>query len=145
MSKHLSLFLLLVILLSLKTTSAQSQTDRDAVSSAVKQHLECWNKRNLDCYLNDYWHSDSLKVLGEEGIVHGYKALSKTLKESYSNQVDMGKLKYDIDSIENLGSGKVMVIGMYHMDRGYDKVSGAFMLVWAKKDGKWVIVIDHSS
>ena len=57
----------------------------------------------------------------------------------------MGELTFTIISVEELSKTSCYVIGKWDLKREKGDVGGYYTLLWKKIDGKWVIVIDHTS
>jgi ketosteroid isomerase-like protein len=144
MKKQLKLCLLL-----LNIILAQHVVADDADTSAVRRvmHLqeEAWNKGDIDGFMEHYWKSDSLKFIGSKGITYGWQKTLDNYKKGYPNREAMGILNFDISSIEQLSSGSIFVIGKWHLKKKDSEVGGYYTLLWKKKNGKWVIVTDHTS
>ena len=107
---------------------------------------KAWNSGDLDGFMNGYWQSDSLKFIGKNGITYGYEATLENYKKSYPDIETMGKLKFDILSIQQLDKNHIFVIGKWYLKRDTkEDLGGHFTLIWKKINKKWVIIADHSS
>ncbi|WP_291727997.1 YybH family protein [Bernardetia sp.] len=142
------LFFLLCLLALTSTVFGQSVTQKEAneINKTFKNQEKAWNKGDLEGFMNSYWESDSLKFIGKNGITYGYNATLDRYKKSYPDTETMGKLSFDILSMEKLGKKHIFVVGKWYLKReAKEDVGGHFTLVWKKINGKWVIVSDHSS
>lgn len=104
-----------------------------------------WNKGDLDEFMLSYWNSDSLKFIGKSGITYGWKSTLANYKKNYPDKSTMGELTFTIISVDELSKTGCYVIGKWNLKREKGDVGGYFTLLWKKIDGKWVIVIDHTS
>ena len=92
-------------------------------------------------------NSDSLKFIGKAGLTYGWDTTLANYKKSYPDTDAMGRLTFDNLSIEMIDSDVILVIGKWMLVRNTlgDTLQGHYSLNWQKKDGDWVIVVDHSS
>ena len=137
-----------VILFSTILSIAQtlSEKDKSAIHNVMAQQEKCWNAGDIDCFMNGYWRSDSLKFIGRKGLTYGWQQTLDNYKESYPDKAAMGQLKFDILSTELLSEGAVLLIGKWHLKReDNEDLGGHFSLNWKKIDNKWLIISDHSS
>lgn len=121
--------------------------DKDA--QAIRQLLHTqtleWNKGNIEGFMQTYWKSDSLLFVGKRGLTYGYQATLDNYKKSYPDATAMGKLSFDILKVERLSPEAYFVVGKWMLARTIGNLEGHYTLLLKKKNGKWVIVVDHSS
>lgn len=127
---------------------SSAQLPDEAVEKEIRSIMagqeKCWNSFDIDCFMESYWKSDSLRFIGKEGIIYGWQSTLERYKKTYSSQAQMGKLSFELLSFEDLGNA-VMVIGKWKLERAQDPIGGIFSLIWKQIAGKWVIVSDHTS
>jgi len=108
-----------------------------------KQEL-AWNNFNLDGFMEGYWKSDLLLFVGSQ-ITKGWTATLEGYKKRYNSQAQMGSLKFEILQIDSLTPEVYVVTGKYFLTRSTTNLDGIFTLLFQRKNGKWVIVYDHTS
>jgi ketosteroid isomerase-like protein len=145
MEKQPKLYLLLLNLLLVTGFGKAQYADTASVRQIMHTQEEAWNKGNVEGFMEYYWKSDSLKFIGSKGITYGWQKTLDNYKKGYPNQEAMGSLTFDISSIEQLSSSSIFVIGKWHLKKKDSEVGGYYTLLWKKKNGKWVIVTDHTS
>ena len=129
----------------------EKSADFQQVESLIEQKMnsqeDSWNRGDLEGFMNGYWHSDSLKFIGKSGLTYGWETTLANYKKSYPDTDAMGRLTFDNVSIEMIDSDVILVIGKWMLVRKSlgDTLQGHYSLNWQKKDGDWVIVVDHSS
>lgn len=148
MSETIKKIGLAAILFMITCTFACSQEGN--AESHIRQILDrqsaAWSEGDIDGFMENYWHSDSLKFVGKDGITYGWQATLDRYKKSYPDRTAMGTLTFDIVDAEQTGEEIFFVLGKWHLDRdGLENLQGHFTLLWKKIDGQWVIVTDHSS
>lgn len=139
-------FLLLVGLMLPLTAVCQNQGPaKEEIRSILDRQAQCWTNGDLDCFMEGYWKSDSLKFIGKSGLTYGWQQTLDNYKKNYNSREAMGTLRFDILEMDLLNAKTCFVIGKYHLTRTIGNLEGHFSLLWKKIDGDWVIVADHSS
>jgi len=136
--------ILLFFLLVLNVNNKQPN-DESIIMEKLHLQVKCWNTGDVDCFMKDYWHHDSLVYIGKNGVTYGWQNTLDNYKQKYPTQEAMGKLSFEIIKIEQLGNNYFSVVGKWHLSRTGDDLEGHFSLLWKKIEGDWVIIADHSS
>ena len=136
--------LLLLSLMLGQVTFAQNK-DIVAIKALLATQEQAWNKGNLELFMIGYWESDSLVFIGKDGPKYGYKNTLDNYKKGYPDASHMGKLHFDLLSIQPLGMEHYFVIGKWQLKRTIGDVSGHFTLVFKKTKKGWKVIADHSS
>ena len=121
--------------------------DKESVKIIQILHTqdECWNRGDIDGFMQTYWNSDSLIFIGKNGPTYGWQQTLERYKKGYPDTASMGKLNFDLIEIKKLSSKYYFVIGRWHLKRSIGDIEGSFTLLLQKINGKWVIITDHSS
>ncbi|GAB4334588.1 MAG: hypothetical protein OHK0038_11820 [Flammeovirgaceae bacterium] len=140
------LFCLIILGTSTKKIHAQ-QSDKDIVEiqKVLEKQQEAWNDGNLEKFMKGYYQSENLKFIGKSGVTYGWEATLARYKKAYPDKKAMGKLTFEIISIEKIEKKSVFVIGKWTLKKDDGEVTGHFSLLWKKIKGEWLIVADHSS
>lgn len=118
----------------------------EVISKQMSEQEHCWNTGDLECFMQHYWHSDSLMFIGKSGLTYGWQQTLDNYISGYPDKAAMGKLKFTNEVKEFIDKETVQVIGQWELQRdSLDNLGGYYSLIWKMKDGKWVIVSDHSS
>jgi uncharacterized protein (TIGR02246 family) len=138
---------LLICLFSLMITGnlLAQKTDETAIRAVMAKQVTDWNNGNIDAFMETYWKSDSLRFVGSKGVTYGWKNTLERYKKSYPDTTVMGKLTFDIQSVQLLSSDYAFVLGEWFLKRTIGDVGGYYTLLFKKVDGKWVIALDHTS
>ena len=118
---------------------------KQIIKDKLQNQTECWNKGNMECFMEAYWESDSLQFIGGSGITYGWDNTLQRYKAGYPTERERGVLTFTIKSIDLINLETCFVVGMFHLTREIGDDEGHFSLLWKKKYGEWVIVADHSS
>lgn len=136
---------ILVLFASCTSTKHPNPSAENQIRNVLAEQQNCWNQGDIECFMDGYWKSDSLRFIGKSGINYGWQATLDNYKKSYPDKAAMGKLEFDILSVEPLGTENYLVTGKWKLIRESDAPNGLFTLVWKRFDDEWKIVYDHSS
>jgi ketosteroid isomerase-like protein len=137
--------LLTLLLLSL-TASAFAQADPEtSIRQVMADQAAAWNKGNIDDFMKGYWNNDSLVFVGQTGLTYGYSRTLANYKKRYDSPDKMGKLFFTLLSIKRLSPDYCFVLGKWLLKRKIGDVGGLYSLLFRKIDGRWQIVVDHTS
>ena len=144
--------LFLSILLSACGTSEKPDQNhnQEKVIASINQKMSeqetCWNTGDLECFMQHYWHSDSLLFIGKSGLTYGWQPTLDNYISGYPDKSAMGKLTFTNEVKEFIDIETVQVIGQWELQRdSLGNIGGYYSLLWKIKNGEWVIVSDHSS
>ena len=120
--------------------------DRAAILGTLARQTDDWNAGRVEQFMNGYWPSDSLTFVGKGGITYGYAATLANYKKRYPDRDSMGTLAFTILNVAFPAKNVAYVIGKWQLTRPkVGDAGGHFTLLWEKKNGRWLIVSDHSS
>ena len=115
------------------------------IHELLDNQVSCWNKGNIDCFMEGYWKSDSLMFIGSSGITYGYKNTMARYQKNYPDKAAMGQLSFDIMETKMVTPDCYLVVGKFHLKReSLDDLEGIFTLTVRKVIGQWQIVADHT-
>lgn len=141
----LSMMISLVLLSCCSNTTSEKQVKNEIFEILNKQQA-CWNEGSLECFMDFYWKSDSLRFVVKRGIKYGWEPVLKNYKATYPTKEAMGTLKFDHLQIDILSKDKAMVTGRWMLEREpQEELSGYFTLIFEKAGEKWRIIYDHTS
>jgi hypothetical protein len=95
--------------------------------------------------MQGYWENDSLMFIGKSGVTYGWQNTLNNYKRGYPDTAAMGKLVFNIISVQRLSKEYYTVVGQWQLKRSIGDVGGHYTLLFRRIKGKWVIVQDHSS
>ena len=136
-------FLFFIFLSGARFIHSQTSGVEMVIQLMMKQE-NAWNRGDVDGFMEHYWKSDSLKFIGKSGITYGWQRTYDNYKKNYPDAKTMGKLTFQLMSMEQLSPTAVYIIGSWNLERD-EPVGGHFTLLWKKINDKWVIVADHTS
>ncbi|MEE6188182.1 hypothetical protein PIECOFPK_00650 [Mycovorax composti] len=122
-----------------------AQRNENAIRQLLSKQTECWNKGDIEGFMQTYWQSDSLLYVGKSGVTYGWHRTLERYKKSYPDRAAMGTLQFTIIKVQQLSSKMYNVVGKWQLTRVSGNVEGHYTLLLRKINGKWLIVQDHSS
>ena len=135
----------IIIFLFFTWLTSAFQNEKTIISEKLYDQASCWNNGDIDCFMKDYWKSDSLMYIGKNGVTYGWHSTLENYKVRYPTKEHMGKLSFDIIRLDQLDALHYFMVGSWHLERTVGNIGGHFSLVWKKIDDNWVIISDHSS
>ena len=138
----------LFLLLTYNLVSAQkivSKKDSLSIVNILFNKQQNWNNGDIDAFMEGYMKTNKLVFSGASGPIYGWKSTRNRYKKTYSNRILMGKLKFDVLNMSRLSSDVVQLQGKFYLTREVEDSSGYFTLTWLKRNGKWLIISDHTS
>jgi len=123
------------------------ESERTLIMDIMAQQEEAWSNGDIEAFMQPYWQSDSLLFVGSRGPTYGWQQTLDNYRTSYPSQEAMGELSFEVENIEPAGATHALMLGAWKLSRGdgFEDLDGWFSLVWEKREGRWVIIRDHSS
>ena len=117
-----------------------------SVRAVLDRQVEAWNRRDLEGFMQGYWHSPDLTFFSGGTVVSGWEAtLDRYRKRYQSGGNEMGQLEFSDLRIELLGARAAFVRGRFHLKLTSSEAGGLFTLTFRKLKDGWKIVHDHTS
>ena len=137
---------LLTLLLLALAISGFAQTGPEAsIRRIMTDQAAAWNKGNIDDFMKGYWNNDSLVFVGQSGLSYGYNTALANYKKHYDSPDKMGQLFFTLLSIKKISPDYCFVLGKWLLKRKAGDIGGIYSLLFRKIDGRWQIVVDHTS
>ena len=135
----------LFTVISCMVGSAQTDAEK-AIRKVMADQADTWNQGNIDGFMKGYWNNDSLVFVGQSGLTYGYAQTLSNYKKHYDTPAKMGKLFFTLLSIRQLSPEYCFVLGKWLLKRpAAGDIGGTYSLLFRKIDGRWLIVVDHTS
>jgi len=148
-------FIIVLIFISIHTPQflfSQQLNDKDKndILSVLKTQETKWNEGDIQGYMEGYLHSDSLQFITKKGVTYGWNHTLEKYKKSYPDKAAMGYLQFDVIDIGAICENKAIMNGKWTLTTSASNdiknvIIGYFTLIWQKINGRWYIIIDHTS
>ena len=115
------------------------------IKLVLQQQEEAWNKGDLDGFMQHYWKSPELQFVSKNGVKKGWQSVYDSYQKNYAAKGEMGKLNFQVLSIQTIDKKNAMVTGTWKVENTSGVHQGYFTLWFKNIEGKWLIVMDHTS
>jgi ketosteroid isomerase-like protein len=138
------LLLTCFFVLSAAACLAQGESER-AIRKVMADQADAWSRGSIEGFMKGYWNNDSLVFVNPGGLTYGYTKTLENYKKRYNTPDKMGKLFFTLLSVKQLAPDYCFVLGKWLLKRPIGDIGGTYSLLFRKVDGRWVIVVDHTS
>lgn len=126
--------------------SSSERPEVRAIRQVLDRQVEAWNRRDLEGFMQGYWHSPDLTFYSGATMVSGWEETLTRYRNRYQSAGnEMGKLEFLDLKIELLSPGAAFVRGRFHLKTTAAESSGLFTLTFRKFSDGWKIIHDHTS
>ena len=136
-----------VLLSAIVTLHAQGASKPDqAIQAVLQSQVDAWNHRDLERFMNGYWHSPDLTFFSGTTETKGWAPTLERYRRSYQSEGHaMGNLSFSDLQVQSLGPDSAFVRGKFQLIMPDGKQPhGVFTLVFRKFPEGWRIIHDHS-
>lgn len=121
-------------------------SDDAAIRTVLASQAAAWNRGDLDGFMAGYAHSPELVFTSGGTIRHGYDETIAKYKAKYGTDPStMGKLDFELLSIQHLGAEGAIVLGRWRLTNTPNAAGGVFSVAFEREPDGWRIVHDHTS
>lgn len=124
---------------------AANLLDEHPTVQVLMAQQSAWNKGDLGGFMQAYWPSEELIIVGPEAVTKGWEEALARYELRYPDTDTMGTLKFEVLDIVPLQTDFLWMIGTWELRRATDRPNGRFTLLWQRIDDEWLIIGDHSS
>ncbi|GEM_PF-1938597 len=123
-----------------------AEEDSIAIMGNFERQEECWNNHDLDCYVEAYHDAPDVQTVSRLGLTKGYENILNDYK-TYFPEERMGKLFFDEINLKRLSDQYYYVVGRFNLvyEIPDTTIQGWFSVLMENRDGRWLMISDHSS
>ncbi|WAT17461.1 SgcJ/EcaC family oxidoreductase [Aurantiacibacter sp. MUD11] len=121
------------------------------IEAVMQDSAVGWNEGDMDRFLAIYSEAPETSFVGSDGLVRGRAAMEERYRDAYDwsqpDPAERGMLSFETVDFRPLGDGHALYIGRYILTYpdAREPATGLTSLVFAREDGSWRIIADHSS
>jgi beta-aspartyl-peptidase (threonine type) len=116
------------------------------IRRVLDRQVEAWNRRDLEGFMQGYWHSPELTFYSGGTVVSGWETTLARYRNRYQGEGhEMGHLDFSDLKLELLGPSAAFVRGRFHLKMSSGESGGLFTLTFRKFTDGWKIIHDHTS
>jgi uncharacterized protein (TIGR02246 family) len=118
-----------------------------AIRQVIAAQAAAWNRKDLEGYMEGYWHSPDLTFFSGATVTSGWEPTLERYRQRYQGAgKEMGALTFSDLQVDVLSPEAAFVRGKWQLKMSDGKtLGGLFTLVFKKRHGVWRIVHDHTS
>lgn len=144
---------LLVLAITACACAASSPTvrrpepgDRTAIADLLDRQIAAWNRGDLAGYMDGYARTPALIFTSGGNVRRGWQEAFDHYQARYARDPGaMGKLAFEIDSIDPVGGDGAVVLGRWALTGTEHAGRGVFTVVLERRPEGWRIIHDHTS
>ena len=119
----------------------------EEIRAVLDSQVEAWNRGDIDAFMTGYEDSSETTFVGKE-VRKGYDSVLARYRRDYPDRDRMGETSFSDIEVRMVSEEVAIVLGRFHLARAAEhggEASGIFTLVFAKREGEWKILLDHTS
>lgn len=135
------------VILGLGAAVGDGQNEATSIRKLLDKQVADWNRKDLDGFLETYWHDPGVVFLSGATRSDGFDAMRDRYRARYQGEGrEMGKLEFTGIEVIPLGPDSAYARGRWQLTMADGKKpSGLFTLILRKMPQGWKIVHDHTS
>ncbi len=119
---------------------------RAGVRDTLSRQAAAWNAGDIDGFMDGYERSDALTFCSGGQLRRGWNATRQRYLQRYGAREKMGALSFSEIEIRPLAPDAALVLGRWRLTfADQPSAGGRFSLNMARRDGRWLIIHDHTS
>jgi ketosteroid isomerase-like protein len=121
-------------------------SDRAAITTVLDAQVGAWNRGDLAAYMEGYARTDALIFTSGGKVRRGWQTAFDHYRARYGqDRAAMGKLVFQIDTIDPIGADGAVVLGTWILTDSPHDGRGIFSVVLERRPEGWRIIHDHTS
>ena len=136
---------LTLIFLTACAPQADEQSEQQAIRDVIAKMEAAWNRGDFRGYMEGFANPDVIFVSRGRFQKDWQGTLDHYIRDYGASEETRGKLHFFDIRVEMLAPDAAQLISRYQLDRPKDPQDGINTRLMRKRDGKWVIWLNHVS
>ena len=145
MKHHCLVATLTLVLLAACTPRVDEQAEQQAIRDVITRMEAAWNRGDFRGYMEGFANPDVIFVSRGRFQKDWQGTLDHYVNDYGASEETRGKLHFFDIRVEMLAPDAAQLISRYQLDRPKDPQDGINTRLMRKRDGKWVIWLNHVS
>src|SRR5262245_16943421 len=128
-----------------RAAAVDAEAEKQAILGVISRMEAAWNRGDFRGYMEGFANHDVIFVSRGQFQKDWQGTLDHYIRDYGSVEETRGKLHYYDSKIESLGPDAAQLISRYQLDRPQHPQDGINTRLMRKRDGKWVIALNHVS
>jgi len=125
--------------------AVDAAADKQAILAVIGRMEAAWNRGDFRGYMEGFANPDVIFVSRGEFQKDWQGTLDHYIRDYGTSEETRGKLHFFDIKVEILGPDAAQLISRYQLDRPQHPQDGINTRLMRKRDGKWVIALNHVS
>jgi len=128
-----------------RSSAAGVEEDKEATLALISRMEAAWNRGDFRGYMEGFANPDVVFVSRGQFQKDWQGTLDHYIRDYGSSEETRGHLRFFDIQIEMLAPDTAQLISRYQLDRPQNPQDGINTRLMKKRDGKWVIALNHVS
>lgn len=133
------------LLLSACRADRPSSEDEAEIRAVLDRQKDAWNRGDLEAFMQGYHQRPDIVFTSGAKIRRGWNETLTSYQKRYGDEGEMGHLEFSEVELSPVGADGAIALGRFTLTETPQAGTGIFSLVFAREQGKWAIVHDHTS
>ena len=142
---RLSLLLIATALVAPLCSAASAEEEKEAILALIGRMEAAWNRGDFRGYMEGFANPDVIFVSRGRFQKDWQGTLDHYVRDYGASEETRGHLRFFDIQIEMLASDTAQLISRYQLDRPQNPQDGINTRLMKKRDGKWIIALNHVS
>lgn len=117
----------------------------NAIARVLDGQRDAWNRGDLEAFMDAYVRDDALVFTSGGKVRRGWDETMRRYRARYVDAAAMGKLTFDELETTVVADDAALVLGRWRLVDTPEAGHGLFTLLFVRRDGRWLILHDHTS
>lgn len=128
-----------------RATATDEEAEKQAILAVIARMEAAWNRGDFRGYMEGFANPDVVFVSRGQFQKDWQGTLDHYVRDYGASEETRGRLKFFDIRIEMLAPDAAQLISRYQLDRPVNPQDGINTRLMRKRDGKWVIALNHVS
>ncbi|HEU4688707.1 MAG TPA: SgcJ/EcaC family oxidoreductase [Vicinamibacterales bacterium] len=138
-------FSVLMVTVALRASAATAEEEKEAILALITRMEAAWNRGDFRGYMQGFANPDVIFVSRGQFQKDWQGTLDHYVRDYGASEETRGHLRFFEIRIEMLAPDTAQLISRYQLDRPQSPQDGINTRLMKKRDGKWVIALNHVS
>ncbi len=125
--------------------AAHEQADKEAILALIARMEAAWNRGDFRGYMDGFANPDVIFVSRGRFQKDWQGTLDHYVRDYGASEATRGRLRFFDIRVEMLAPDAAQLISRYQLDRPENPQDGINTRLMRKRDGQWVIALNHVS
>ena len=128
-----------------RVAAVDAEAEKQAILGVISRMEAAWNRGDFRGYMEGFANPDVIFVSRGQFQKDWQGTLDHYIRDYGTSEATRGKLHFFDIKIEILGPDAAQLISRYQLDRPQQPQDGINTRLMRKREGKWVIALNHVS